>query len=93
MSKDQAMSPVQLGCILDEIALTASTIERLALELSRCPDSDAAEVLPDAICSLAQRIGWAADLAAGGTGLRGGAEKWMMPPLYHHRTKTKKLQG
>lgn len=83
MSKNQPMSSVQLGCILDEIALTASTIERLALGLSSCPNSELAKVLPDAICSLAQRIGWAADLAAGGTGLRGDAEQWMMPPLYH----------
>lgn len=89
MSKDQTMSPVQLGCILDEIALTASTIERLALGLSSCPNSELTMVLPDAICSLAQRIGWAADLAAGGTGLRGDAERWMMPPLYHETTRNR----
>lgn len=83
------LSGDQLGCVLEEIAVNASTIERLVLEWARAPDSEAARAIPDALCALAQRIGWAADLANGGVGLRGGAENWMMPPLYHHTKKRK----
>lgn len=81
------LSGDQLGCVLEEIAVNASTIERLVLEWARAPGSEAAQAIPDALCALAQRIGWAADLANGGVGLRGGAENWMMPPLYHRAKK------
>lgn len=82
-----AAEPLQVSdrvsVILDEIAQAAVAIEGLAHELCLNPDGQAARILPDAIIALSQRIGWAADLANGGIGLRGDASNWMMPPAYH----------
>lgn len=80
-------SAAQVEVILEGIAADASDAERLALMLSRVVSenscsSDEAYALASAVVSIAQRIGWAADLALGGS-IKGDASSWMMPPAFH----------
>jgi hypothetical protein len=77
----------KVGHLLNDIAVTASTIEQLSVEiLSAGSDASRASAMVDAVRHLAQRIGWTADLAIerGGVGpmVRGGAVEWMAPDLY-----------
>lgn len=89
------MTADQLGIVLNDIALMAKHIDRLnALMMANLAvGQDDEETYLTAIESMAQRIGWAADMAAHrveGTGgpVRGGAKQWMMPPSFHrHQAK------
>lgn len=85
-----SMAPEQLGILLNDIAMMAKHIDRLTgmlmAELGRGQDDEGTYLT--AIEAMAQRIGWAADMACdriegAGSALYGDAEKWMMPPLFH----------
>lgn len=82
------ISPAQVDTVLCDIATTAKAIERFAILLNHEDDARDLEALTVAICNLAQRIGWAADMAmdrsARSTGpCYGDAVQWMMPPSFH----------
>lgn len=87
--KSAPLTPNQLGCVLSEIATTAKAIERLAIMLNHCDDVRDIEALNVSVGNMAQRIGWAADMAMTrsaeniGPCYGGDAEDWMMPPVFH----------
>lgn len=91
-----AMTNDQLGIVLNDVAAMAKSIERFAslLLASLAAGQDDEEAYLAAIEAMAQRIGWASDLACDridGTGgaVHGDAERWMMPPAFHrHQDKT-----
>ncbi len=87
---EPAMNVDQLGIVLNDIATLARRINHftgmMMVELNSGQDDE--EAFLTAIESMAKRIGWAADMAAdringAGGAVIGGAEKWMMPPLFH----------
>lgn len=82
------LTPSQLGWVLFDIAQAASTIDRLSVLLNNCEDDRDRDAFILSIGSLAQRIGWSADMAMKRTTDNvgpwcGGAEQWMMPPVFH----------
>jgi hypothetical protein len=83
-SISQGMSPAQLAITLNDIATTAAQIRELARDVGMGAESSGQ--LAGAIQSLAERIGWMADLVSAGVPngavLLGGPEAWMMPPAY-----------
>ncbi|PRD66961.1 hypothetical protein [Malikia granosa] len=85
-----AMTVEQLGVALNDIAVMAKHIERFTslLMANLVHGQDDEETYLVAIEAMAQRIGWASDMACDridGTGgaVRGDAERWMMPPSFH----------
>jgi len=72
----------QMRVLLKDIATTAKAVECLALNLDLSVGDDTASAMSDAIVSLCQRIGWAADLAHGPGCVKGGAAAWMLPPTF-----------
>ncbi len=89
VARESRLTPSQLGCVLNEIAQAAMQIDVLIVRLQVAEDDpQLVESLAGAIESLAQRIGWASDMAAsripGSSGAAfGDAERWMMPPSFH----------
>jgi hypothetical protein len=86
----------QLGIILSDIAMNAEAIRQIAVMcVAQDRDQDLMASLHVAIGSLAERIGWAADVGVlsidGSAGMVGGADAWMMPPAYHHAGAEKKV--
>lgn len=83
-SISKGMSPAQLALTLNDIATTAAQIRELARDVGM--GAEASDQLAGAIQSLAERIGWMADLVSArvpnGAVLLGGPEAWMMPPAY-----------
>lgn len=92
-----SLSTRQLDTILNDIALTASHIDALSVEMS-CKvdeeDKSVAYALAHTIAALAQRIGWAADFVAHKSACltyQGeSAEDWMLPPSYHRQDEEAK---
>ena len=86
----QTLTARQIGCVLNDIAATANQIDTLAIRLQSTSRDDLPmfDALTGAVLALAQRIGWAADMAAkripgsGGVAF-GDAAQWMMPPSFH----------
>jgi hypothetical protein len=80
----EGISPHQLAITLNDIATTAAQIRELARDVVMGAESS--DQLAGAIQSLAERIGWMADLMSAGVPngavLLGGPEAWMMPPAY-----------
>ena len=91
----------QIGCVLNDIAATANQIDTLAIRLESTARDDLPlfEALAGAVLALAQRIGWAADMAAeripGSCGPAfGDAAQWMMPPAFHwDDDESKQVEG
>lgn len=92
------MTPEQLGILLNDIATMANHIDRftalLMVDLGHGQDDE--ETYLTAIEAMAQRIGWAADLAARrvvGTGgaVLGDAERWMMPPSFRSQAAAEEV--
>lgn len=89
----------QIGCVLNDIAATANQIDTLVVRLqSNAGDIAMTDALAGAVLSLAQRIGWAADMAAeripGSCGaVFGDAAQWMMPPSFHWDDEGKEATG
>ncbi len=86
-----AMTNEQLGIVLNDVAAMATSIERFTslLMVNLAPGQDDEEAYLAAIEAMAQRIGWASDMACDridGTGgaVHGDAERWMMPLMFHH---------
>ncbi|PRD66115.1 hypothetical protein [Malikia granosa] len=86
-----SMTPEQLGILLNDIAGMAKHINRLTslLMVNLGHGQEDEETYLTAIEAMAQRIGWAADMASdriegAGSAVYGDAEKWMMPPLFHY---------
>jgi len=81
----------QLEYVLSGIAENADALERLLIECVMDSKSDEIAQLLTASQTLAQQIGWAADLGVQKLGgvmvMKGGAEAWMMPPAYHSAIK------
>ena len=81
----------QLHFIFAEIADTAKALHRLAIQSVGEDEPGMIEQTPIIIQTLAEKIGWAANL--GGQKLGScfsedvGAEAWMMPPAYHDAVK------
>lgn len=83
----------QIEMVLMDIAITARQIDRFSAMLVQLESGDLdgaveREAIHHAIGCMAQRIGWKADLTAGGLkdGIGpciGSAEEWMMQPAYH----------
>lgn len=78
----------QLDCVLNDIAITANVIKRMAVMLSHEDDERDIDALTQGIGKLSERIGFLADATSdrrGGAGPVYGelAEIWMMPPAYH----------
>ena len=85
------MTPEQLGILLGDIVRMAKNVERLStlLMANLGPGEGDDETFLSAIEAMAQRIGWAADMASdrvegAGSAVYGAAEKWMMPPMFHY---------
>ncbi len=83
------LTPAQLDFVLCDIASTAKVIDRLSVLLRHVDDARDSDAFHIAIECLAQRIGWAADMAMErssesiGPCYGGQAEQWMMPPAFH----------
>jgi hypothetical protein len=81
----------QLEFVLSGIAENADALERLLIECVMSDENDAIAQLLTASKTLAQQIGWAADLGVQKLGgvliMKGSAEAWMMPPAYHSAIK------
>lgn len=92
--KAPALTGDQIGFVLNDIAHTAYRIRHLSLMLGDCMESDSTvwqDVLTNTIMQLAERIGWAADMASGRVPgsvgpFIGDAVQWMMPPMFHRET-------
>ncbi|MDD2729728.1 hypothetical protein [Malikia sp.] len=83
------MTVEQLGIVLNDIAAMAKHIERFTslLMVNLLPGQDDEETYLAAVEAMAQRIGWASDMASdridgAGSAVYGDAEKWMMPPSF-----------
>ena len=77
----------QLGCVLNDIASTAKSIERFSVLLMGSDDERDTEALTYSIEIMAQRIGLLADSMAHelpGSGAIFGTTvtEWMMQPIY-----------
>ena len=89
----------QIGCVLNDIAATANQIDTLVMQLlGNLSNEGLADSLASAILALAQRIGWASDMAAeripGSCGAAfGDASDWMMPPAFHFDDDVKNETG
>lgn len=87
VSGTRSGSPAQQGVLMGEITLAASRIAQLAVmaqDLSNVdPDVDA---LLTVMHTLAQRVGWMAEVAnaeMGGTPfISASAEDWLLPPAF-----------
>lgn len=82
----------QLQHLLSEISQNADAIAHLACECVEAGDDlESVNRLLVATRSIANQIGWAADLGGGKLGsvlvCKSGAEDWMMPPAYHNAVK------
>lgn len=85
----EAITLEQIDFALCDIATTAKHLDRMISVLT-CGGTD---VLPDesiliGMLCMVQRIGWAADMVMERSAISvgpcyGGAENWMMPPLFH----------
>lgn len=80
----------QIGVVLNDIAMSAMQIDFLIVRIQQAGGDDLQLVdsLAGAVGSLAQRIGWAADMAAdripGSLGAAfGDANRWFMSPAFH----------
>jgi hypothetical protein len=88
-SPGRTLTHGQIGCVLNDIAQSAMQIDALIVRLQGADeDPNLVDALTGAVAALAQRIGWAADMAAiqipgSGGAAFGGAERWMMPPSFH----------
>jgi hypothetical protein len=81
------MTPVQICCVLSDIAEQASMIDRMVVMLTNSSDERDLGAMRRAIETGAERIGTLADMALWRIHsvlgpVRGDAEDWMMPPLY-----------
>ena len=87
-------SSSQIGIVLNDIAATAQSIQRLAVALCQEEDERDIEAMRQSIEALAQRIGYLADKTASeipgtsGPAYSSTAEAWMLPPAYHEATRT-----
>jgi hypothetical protein len=85
----------QLGCVLSSISQNADALEHLICECVQQTMADGNDVLPRlliAMQSIVQHIGLTSDiglerLGDTGGGMKGGAENWVMPPVYHSATR------
>lgn len=90
ITSEKSLSAEQVDFVLCDVATTAKQIDRLvALLVAGCDELDSEAFLISIAC-LAQRIGWAADMAMAGskrsTGpFIGDAVDWMMPPTFHEQ--------
>lgn len=79
----------QVDCVLNDIAITANVIKRLAVMLVHEDDERDIDALTQGIGKLSERIGFLADMTAERRPDSFGpvhgelAEIWMMPPAYH----------
>lgn len=95
----RTMTAGQIGCVLNDIAQSAMQIDTLIVRLQGAADAlQMVDALAGAVGSLAQRIGWAADMAAhripGSCGAAfGDAERWMMPPSFHWDDEAEDARG
>jgi hypothetical protein len=91
---EKCLSISQIGLVLNDIAMTAKTIQRFALMLRNEEDTRDIEALTQSIETMAERIGLLADKTAdecpGTLGACFGAtvDDWMMPPMYHKQKAT-----
>lgn len=82
------LSDLQIGCVMNDIAIASKAIERCSIILTDADDRDV-EAMNVTIMHTAQRIGLLADMVAArladsASPLYGDSiEEWMMPPLYH----------
>ena len=80
---------LQLGCVLNDIAMTAKAIDRLSGMLVHAEDGRDIEALTRSIETMAQRIGLLSDEMAdklpgsGGAAFGTSSAEWMMPIIYH----------
>jgi len=87
-TRQSNLTHAQIDCVLCDIATTAMQINRLtSLLIEGCCQIEDEALLLSVKC-MAQRIGWAADMAMDGSRPSigpcfGGAEIWMMPPVFH----------
>lgn len=88
-AKSHLLTPLQIDYIFCDIATAAKQIDTLAtLLIAGCDTVHDDEVFKLSIAMIAQRIGWAADMAMAHSDHSmgpsfGGAEQWMMPPAFH----------
>lgn len=83
----------QIGIVLNDIAATAQSIQRLAVALCQEEDERDIEAMRQSIEALSQRIGFLADKTASeipgtsGPAYASTAEEWMLPPAYHEEAR------
>ena len=95
MAGEKSINPKvaeQVQVVLNRIAEIASTIHDLAVEQVDDGAEDVSFSKAVAIRELASQAGLIADIAAGKLsgstgGFRGGAEEWLMPPIYQDLAK------
>lgn len=97
--RERQLSPSQIGCVLNDIALTAKAMQRFAVMLVHADDERDIESLTQGLEKMAERVGlladWAADTGVGSMGAVFGAtvEDWMMPPAFHEQLEQAQSVG
>jgi hypothetical protein len=85
----------QVGCVLNDIAMTANAMQRFAVLLAHTDDERDIEALRVGLEGMAQRIGLLADSASDrlpescGPTYGATVDEWMMPPAFHENAITK----
>jgi hypothetical protein len=86
------LTPNQVACVLNDIAITANSIKRFSILLVDADDERDSSAMINAIGSMAERVGFLADMTAAdfplGAFLGDTAIEWMMPPLFHDDNNT-----
>ena len=90
MATQKSINPAaaikQAEAIFAKIASLMSAVEHLAIDQIDAAVNEEAASKCVAIRELASQAGWLAEVGGGklgGGGYRGGAEEWMLPPVYH----------
>ena len=90
-SHNPGLSPIQIECILNDVANSANAIRRLSImQTHEIEDPENLNSVATAIVCLSERIGLLADYAAdfipnaGGPLVGVDPAAWMMPPVYHY---------
>lgn len=87
----KGLSTSQIGLVLNDIAMTAKSIQRFSVMLRHEGDERSIEALTQSIETMAERIGLLADKTADecpgtlGACFGAGVNDWMMPPMYHEQ--------
>ena len=94
MTKNDSISPIataELRVILSEISNLAYHGDQICFHMGGDEDVDLLVHQIKFLRDLVNKLGWLADLGSSKAGVApqvGGAEKWLLPPIYHSCEET-----